>query len=162
MRQAKYVEPIKKAAESSSLPLEVIPDTDGDGSVEGADYIFTVSGEPEDVSRIIRRIVTETFRIEDTDMCSFQYANMPSTMSGRPGEGPKRVSGDDLVREYDLGARVYLGESNGKVYLRPATMPLQSPMPWNEEIWYAHANDLQPEFLDRLRKGRAAIRTEPK
>lgn len=162
MRQAKYVEPIKASADSFGLPLEVVPDTDNGGSVKGVNYVFTVSGEPGDVAGIIRKIVKETFRIEDTDLCSFQYVNMMATLVQRPGVEPMQVSGSALEREHELGTRGYLGESNGNVYLRPETMPLRSPLEWNADIWYAPANELQAEFIDKLRKERAATRIEPK
>ena len=73
-------------------------------------------------------------------------------------ETPKHVSGAKFKSEYKLGNRQtmhlsgYLGEKDGRFYLRRKSMSLLNKNKWNEEIWYAIAEDLEPAFLNKLRK----------
>ena len=46
----------------------------------------------------------------------------------------------------------YLGEKDGRFYLRRKSMSLLNKNKWNEEIWYAITEDLEPAFLNKLRK----------
>ena len=73
-------------------------------------------------------------------------------------ETPKHVSGAKFKSEYELGNRQtmhqseYLGEKDGRFYLRRKSMSLLNKNIWNEEILYAIAEDLEPAFLNKLRK----------
>ena len=73
-------------------------------------------------------------------------------------ETPKHVSGARFKSEYELGSHQtmhlseYLGEKDGRFYLRRKSMSLLNKNKWNEEIWYAIAEDLEPAFLNKLRK----------
>jgi len=73
-------------------------------------------------------------------------------------ETPEHVSGAKFKSEYELGNRQtmhlsgYLGEKDGRFYLRRKSMSLLNKNIWNEEIWYAIAEDLEPAFLNKLRK----------
>ena len=73
-------------------------------------------------------------------------------------ETPKHVSGAKFKSEYQLGNRQtmhqskYLGEKDGRFYLRRKSMSLLNNNKWNEETWYAKAEDLDPVFLNKLRK----------
>lgn len=70
---------------------------------------------------------------------------------------PKQVSGADFKREYELRnaqtmvASEYLGEKDGKVFLRRRTMSLVNKNKWNEEIWFAETGNLDEAFLAELR-----------
>ena len=46
----------------------------------------------------------------------------------------------------------YLGEKDGRFYLRRKSMSLLNRNKWNEEIWYTIAEDLESAFLNKLRK----------
>ena len=46
----------------------------------------------------------------------------------------------------------YLGEKDDRFYLRRKSMSLLNKNKWNEEIRYAIAEDLEPAFLNKLRK----------
>ena len=46
----------------------------------------------------------------------------------------------------------YLGEKDGRFYLRRKSMSLLNKNKWNEEIWYAIAEDLELTFLKKLRR----------
>jgi hypothetical protein len=71
---------------------------------------------------------------------------------------PKQVPGADFKREYELRnsqtmvASEYLGERDGKVFLRRKTMSLVNKKKWNEEIWYTETNNLDTPFLIMLKK----------
>ena len=71
---------------------------------------------------------------------------------------PKQVTGVDFKREFDLrNAQTmvwseYIGEKDGKVFLRRKTMSLVSKNKWNEEIWFTETNKLDSVFLDQLMK----------
>ena len=73
-------------------------------------------------------------------------------------ETPKHVSGVKFKSKYELGNRQtmhqskYLGEKDGRFYLRRKSMSLLNKNKWNEEIWYAIAEDLEPKFLKKLRR----------
>ncbi len=80
---------------------------------------------------------------------------------------PKQVSGTDFKREYELRnaqtmvSSEYLGEKDGKAFLRRKTMSLVNQNKWNEEIWCTGTNDLDAAFLAELKtiipKGSKAI-----
>ena len=73
-------------------------------------------------------------------------------------ETPKHVSGARFKSEYELGNRQtmhqseYLGEKDGRFYFSRKSMSLLNKNKWNEEIWYAIAEDLEPTFLKKLRR----------
>ena len=70
---------------------------------------------------------------------------------------PKQVSGADFQHELDLRnaqtmvASEYLGEKDGKVFLRRKTMSLIDQKKWSEEIWFTEKNNLDDSFIERLR-----------
>lgn len=71
---------------------------------------------------------------------------------------PKHVSGVDFKREWELRdaqtmvRSEYLGEKDGKVFLKRKTMSLVSKDRWNEEVWYTETNKLDAALLERIRK----------
>lgn len=71
---------------------------------------------------------------------------------------PKQVPGADFKREYELRnsqtmvASEYLGEKDGKVFLRRKTMSLVNKKKWNEEIWYTETNNLDAVFVNQLKQ----------
>jgi hypothetical protein len=71
---------------------------------------------------------------------------------------PKQVPGTDFKREYELRdaqtmvSSEFLGEKDGKVFLRRKTMSLVNKKKWNEEIWYTETNNLDATFLQKLKK----------
>ena len=71
---------------------------------------------------------------------------------------PKQVSGTDFKREYELRnaqtmvSSEYLGEKEGKLFLRRKTMSLVNKKKWNEEIWFTETNNLDAAFLTELKK----------
>jgi hypothetical protein len=71
---------------------------------------------------------------------------------------PKHVSGTDFKQEYELrNAQTmvfseYMGERDGKVFLKRKTMSLVRKDKWNEEVWFTETNDLAPAFLEELMK----------
>lgn len=75
---------------------------------------------------------------------------------------PKHVSGVDFKREWELRdaqtmvSSEYLGEKDGKVFLRRKTMSLVSKNKWNEEVWFTETNSLDSAFLERLKKEKTA------
>lgn len=72
---------------------------------------------------------------------------------------PKKVSATDFEREYEMRnaqtmiSSEYLGEKDGKVFLRRRTMSLVNRNKWNEEVWFTGTNDLDAAFLSELKKG---------
>jgi hypothetical protein len=71
---------------------------------------------------------------------------------------PKQVTGTDFKQEYELRnaqtmvSSEFLGEKDGKVFLRRKTMSLVNKKKWNEEIWYTETNNLHATFLEKLKK----------
>ena len=69
---------------------------------------------------------------------------------------PKRVSGAEFQECIRLGASPmhiyeYIGEKDGKFYLRHKSMSLISKRKWNEKILYVEGSELDMTFLKRLR-----------
>jgi hypothetical protein len=70
---------------------------------------------------------------------------------------PKRVSGAEFKREFDLrNAQTmvwseYLGEKEGKAFMLRKTMPLVGSK-WREEVWFTETNNLDSAFLEQLKK----------
>ena len=69
---------------------------------------------------------------------------------------PKRVSGAEFQECYRLGTGSmhiyeYIGEKDGKFYLRHLSMPLISKRKWNEKILYTEDSELDATFLKQLR-----------
>jgi len=90
-RQGKYVERLKEVAAALSLPLEEIPSTDSDGSLQDVAYVFRITGEPAEVSSLIKKLITGTFPVTETDRYKMQYQNMPASWVIRPGDEPTLV-----------------------------------------------------------------------
>ena len=72
--------------------------------------------------------------------------------------GPKHVTGAEFKREFDLRhaqtmvSSEYLGEKDGKVFLKLKTMSLVNQKKWNEEVWFTETNNLERTLLDQLKK----------
>ena len=70
---------------------------------------------------------------------------------------PKHVSGTIFKKEFELGMNQtmkqlrYLGETNDIFYLSHKTRSIISEG-WKEEIWYAKSEDLESDFMNKLRK----------
>ena len=80
---------------------------------------------------------------------------------------PKRVSGAEFQEYYRLGASpmhiyVYIGEKDGKFYLRYKSMSLINKRKWNEKILYIEDSELNPTFLEQLRKQSKELKAEGK
>ncbi len=80
--------------------------------------------------------------------------------------GLKHVTGSEFKREYELRnaqtmvSSEYLGEKDGKVYLRRKTMsPVRSK--WKEEVWFTEASNLDPAFLEQLKREIPNTNLEP-
>lgn len=74
---------------------------------------------------------------------------------------PKHVSGPEFKRELDLRHTQtmvfseYLGEKDGKVFLKRKTMSLASKEKWNKEVWYTETNNLDATILNQLNNVKA-------
>ena len=72
--------------------------------------------------------------------------------------GPKHVTGAEFKREFDLRhaqtmvSSEYLGEKDGKVFLKRKTMSLVNQKKWNEEVWFTETNNLERTLLYQLKK----------
>ena len=72
--------------------------------------------------------------------------------------GPKHVTGAEFKREFELRhaqtmvSSEYLGEKDGKVFLKRKTMSLVNKTKWNEEVWFTETNSLERTLLEQLKK----------
>ena len=72
--------------------------------------------------------------------------------------GPKHVTGEEFKREFELRHAQtmvfseYLGEKDGKVFLKRKTLSLVNQKKWNEEVWFTEINNLERTLLDQLKK----------
>ena len=75
---------------------------------------------------------------------------------------PKHVSGAEFKQEYELRNQQtlfwaeYLGEKDGKVFLRRKRAPLVGKK-WKEEIWFTEVESLDADFLDQLKQEQAEL-----
>ncbi len=80
---------------------------------------------------------------------------------------PKRVSGAEFKREFELRNTQtmvwseYLGEREGKAFLRRKTMPLVGSK-WREEVWFTETNNLDSAFLEQLKRAATTQPSVPK
>jgi hypothetical protein len=71
---------------------------------------------------------------------------------------PKHVTAEEFKREYALRnaqtvvSSEFLGEKDGKVFLRRKTLSLANKRKWNEDLWYTETNNLDAAFLELLKK----------
>ena len=72
------------------------------------------------------------------------------------GSNPKRVSGAEFQDCFRSGTGSmhiyeYIGEKDGKFYIRQLSMSLISKRKWNEKILYTEDSELDETFLKQLR-----------
>ena len=72
------------------------------------------------------------------------------------GSNPKRVSGPEFQDCFRSGTGSmhiyeYIGEKDGKFYLRHLSMSLISKRKWNEKILYTEDSEFDETFLKQLR-----------
>lgn len=152
-RQSKYVRELKKSAESLSLVPVERSTMAADGSVKGITFEFHVAGDPVAVSAKVEQLITQTFRVDESESCTFQYRNLPSSFSVKEGDEPKRVGTAEFLAEARQGKRVYLGEQEAFIYLIDPEKLSGKQVQWDQEIWYTDLRDLSPGDLAAIRKG---------
>jgi len=70
---------------------------------------------------------------------------------------PKHVSGSEFKREFELRNQQtvfwaeYLGERDGKVFLRRKRTPMVGKK-WKEDIWFTETENLDADFLNELKQ----------
>jgi hypothetical protein len=151
-RQGRYAEQLRKVASSLSLPVEESSELNDDGSVDGVIFEFRVTGTPETVANTIKRVITQTFRVDVSDVCEFQYNNMPRGYWKKEGDKPLKVASEEFVRELKNGQRIYLGEREQWIFSIPAELKDVEQHRWNEQIWYSDLRELPAEFLRHVRQ----------
>jgi len=135
-----------------SLPVEESSKLNEDGSVDGVNFEFRVTGTPETVANTIKQVVTQTFRVDVFDVCEFQYNNMPRGHWKKKGDKPQEVASEEFVRELKSEKRIYLGEREQWIFSIPAELKDVEQHRWNERIWYTDVRKLPAEFLSGVRQ----------
>ena len=153
-RQAKYVDRLMAAANSLALPSSEKSELENDGSVRGINYEYRVIGDPEAVAHTIKRVITETFQIDETAECDFTFNNMPGNYSTRAGQKPRELSNEDFVREFASGNYVYMGEQKASVFLIPKDLAVEIPVTLDSKILYTDVRTLDPEDVKRIRSSK--------
>ncbi|TRO81990.1 hypothetical protein [Trichloromonas acetexigens] len=70
----------------------------------------------------------------------------------------QHITGADFQAEYEkrhqqsMHFTEFIGEREGRVFLRNKTMSTLNTKKWSEVVLYTEASDLDSEFLRRLRK----------
>lgn len=68
----------------------------------------------------------------------------------------RRIAGAEFRRQYELGdmqtmrTAEYLGQREGRAYLRLRTMSTVARDKWREEVVWADVKELAPDFAERL------------
>lgn len=155
-RQGEYVEQFRAAAEDASLSIVEKSQLAKSGAIDGVTYSIKVHGDPLVVSKTIQQLVCQTFSVQLTESCDYDYRNLPAEASGKIGAGPQQISGTRYIAEQSQGQRVYYGEEQNWIYLAPANRLTDSKMQRDSEVWYANINELPSGFASQIRSGRAA------
>ena len=142
------------AANSLALPSSEKSELENDGSVRGINYEYRVIGDPETVAHTIKRVITETFQIDESAECDFTFNNMPSNYSTRAGQKPRELSNEDFVIEFAGGNYVYMGEQKTKVFLIPKDMAVEKPVTLDSKILYTDVRTLDPADVKRIRSSK--------
>ncbi|MCU0713228.1 MAG: hypothetical protein MUC43_14300, partial [Pirellula sp.] len=117
-------------------------------------YEFRIGGDPKAVTNTIKKLIIDTFLLEELKICGFRYSNMPGHYSHRNGEEPKKVTSKELMVVFDTGTHVYLGEQNQSIYLIPRERISERPVTLDSEIYYAELSGFNSEERERIRSSR--------
>jgi serine/threonine protein kinase len=153
-RQAKYVTRLSKAANSLSLPASEKSDLKNDGSVSGITYEFRIIGNPEMVTRSIKKVITETFQVSESAMCRFQYLNMPGNYYRPNGKEPRELSSAEFMRAFESEKHVYMGEQKTSIFLIPNELASKMPVTLDSEIFFTDMRKLSSDDVKRIRSSK--------
>lgn len=151
-RQGKYADRLKKAAESVSLRSEEKSKVNQDGSIDGVNFMFEITGDPKTVSAKVVQMIRQTFSVAASEDCTYTYRNLPAESATVAGESSKRVSAEEFVKEHARGERVYLGEVNNWIYLIPRDRQAEKQLQLNHDVWIANINELPSGFAAQIRR----------
>lgn len=150
-RQGKFADKLKEVAKSLSLTVDESSEMAKDGSIKGVNLKIRVTGEIKAVADTVELVISRTFDVRSSDICEFQYSNMPSTFSIRQGEEPRTVSCDEFVDQLLKLERIYLGERENLVFAIPPKLAASNSPQWDSTIWCTDLRQLQPDVLERIR-----------
>ncbi|MEO1525688.1 MAG: serine/threonine-protein kinase [Planctomycetota bacterium] len=153
-RQGQHVSQFRKVAQSLSLAVNEQATLNNAGEVQGANLIVEIKGDADTVAETVRKLITRTFNLEDTDVASFRYYNMPGQYTTKKGGlPPTEVSGSEFVAKYNSGEFVYVGEMDDTIFLSPPERLDIEYMPWDEGILSTKIKDVAAKTVDRIRRG---------
>ena len=141
----------KEVAQSLSLIVDETSEMAKDGSVKGVNFNIRVTGEPQAVADTVEKVISRTFDVSSSEVCEFNYSNMPSTFSVREGEEPRTVTSDEFVDQLLSSERIYLGENKNLVFAIPSILAGTNSPQWDSTIWCTDLRQLPPDVLDRIR-----------
>ncbi len=150
-RQSGYAEKFREVAAALSLPTEDKSEF-RNGAIAGVNIMTRVTGDPSTVVTNVRKLIERTFAVKAGEQCEYQFRNLPAGASGKLGEGPTEVTGDELVQEYVRKERVYFGEVNNIIYLIPHDRRAEKQLQRNADVWIANINDLPKGLAARIRQ----------
>lgn len=152
-RQGRYAKRLQDVTKSLALKSDERSNVDNDGNVSGVHFRFNIMGSPEKVTRTIGQVITKTFDVDQYEECSFVYRNLPAGATESVGGGLNRVSGEEFVREFDRGKRVYFGEIKNQIYLIPQKRQAEKILRPDREVWVTNLHELPAGFAAKLRQG---------
>lgn len=153
-RQAKFVPQLMKTAEAMSLPVAEKSQVQTDGSVSGIRYEIQILGGPETVARAVKQLLTETFQFSHSELCGYDYLNMPSHYYRPKGQEEQKVSKEEFMSALKSGKHVYMGEHTLNIFLIPPERISEKPVTVNSEILYTDVRELSPDEIKRVRSSR--------
>lgn len=153
-RQAKYVKRLTSVASSLSVSASEKSEVSNDGSVLGINYEFRISGDPQAVTNLIKKLIVDTFLLDGFKVCSFSYSNMPGHYTYRDGEEPKKVTNKEFMLLLESGTHVYMGEQNRSMYLIPRERISERPVTLDAEIYYTDSQGFSLEEIQQIRSSR--------
>ncbi|MEL6105245.1 MAG: serine/threonine-protein kinase [Planctomycetota bacterium] len=153
-RQGQHVQRLKEVAASLSLTIDEQAELNAAGKVQGATLVFEVVGDSGTVATSVQELILRTFDLQNSDLASFRYFNMPGQYTTtKGGPTPRQVSATDFVATFKTGKLVYMGERDDMIYLCPPDYHDIEYMPWDEKIIFTQIEEVAPETLNRIRRG---------
>lgn len=142
---------LREIASSLDLTIDEISEESREGGVNLTQSIIKITGEPRVVANHIESIISRTFSVGSSEVCEYQFCNMPSTFSTRADQQPKTISSDvfvDQVRKLEL---IYLGEQEHLIFAIPPDLATSKSLQWDSTIKCTDVRQLQPEVVKRVR-----------
>lgn len=142
---------LREIASSLDLTINEISEDSSKGGANFSQFVIKVIGEPHVVANHIESIISRTFSVGASEVCQYQFCNMPSTFLTRGDQQPKTISNDVFVDQVEKLELIYLGEQEHLIFAIPPDLATSKSLQWDSTIKCTDVRQLQPEVVKRVR-----------